>query len=195
MSLCPIPKVIKTSSHYKPSTCTGSASSSISVACVICIARRVLGMSYRASPLNYLEVFSICVQNFGLQLRTDLQCLMYIWYILSSYRTLIIIVVLLCINWPIWVRLYQLRTVCNEQYFVNSWFLCSRFLQLLVCVYNWQHLEKNVGVESDHLLTSLVAIGHLAQLYPSLFAQSTHNIVSRFVVKELMMQVRVRSTL
>ena len=64
-----------------------------------------------------------------------------------------------------------------------------------LCVYNWQHLEKNVGVESDHLLTSLVAIGHLAQLYPSLFAQSTHNIVSRFVVKELMMQVRVRSTL
>jgi len=48
-----------------------------------------------------------------------------------------------------------------------------------------------VDVESANLLTSLVAIGHLAQLYPSLFAQSTRNIVSRFVIKELLMQVRV----
>jgi len=52
-----------------------------------------------------------------------------------------------------------------------------------------------VSVESANLLTSLVAIGHLAQLYPSLFAQSTHNVVSRFVIKELLMQVRVSATL
>lgn len=49
-----------------------------------------------------------------------------------------------------------------------------------------------MDVESADLLTSLVAIGHLAQMFPSLFAQSTHTIVSRFVVKELLMQVRVR---
>ena len=52
-----------------------------------------------------------------------------------------------------------------------------------------------MSVESANLLTSLVAIGHLAQLYPSLFAQSTHNVVSRFVIKELLMQVRVSATL
>jgi len=68
------------------------------------------------------------------------------------------------------------------------------FIAVNVCVYNWQHLEKNIDVESANLLTSLVAIGHLAQLYPSLFAQATHNIVSRFVVKELLMQVRVSGT-
>ena len=63
-------------------------------------------------------------------------------------------------------------------------------MAMIVCLHR-QHLEKNVNIDSANLLTSLVAIGHLAQLYPSLFAQSTHNIVSRFVVKELLMQVRV----
>jgi sister-chromatid-cohesion protein PDS5 len=54
----------------------------------------------------------------------------------------------------------------------------------------YEHLETKMDLESPNLLTALVAIGHLAQLSPALFASCTHSLVSRFVVKELLMQVR-----
>jgi len=48
-----------------------------------------------------------------------------------------------------------------------------------------------LDLESPILLTALVAIGHLSFLCPALFAAATQHIVSKFVVKELLMQVRV----
>lgn len=54
------------------------------------------------------------------------------------------------------------------------------------------HLKKNMDLDSPNFLTSLVAIGHMTQLCPSEFAPAVKNIVSRFIVKELLMQDRVR---
>lgn len=54
-----------------------------------------------------------------------------------------------------------------------------------------QHLQANLELESPYFLTTLVAIGHIAQLCPGKFAMPVRGIVSKFIVKELLMQDRV----
>jgi sister-chromatid-cohesion protein PDS5 len=53
-------------------------------------------------------------------------------------------------------------------------------------------LKKNMELDSPNFLSSLVAIGHMTQLCPAEFAPAVKNIVSRFIVKELLMKDRVR---
>ena len=55
----------------------------------------------------------------------------------------------------------------------------------------FQHLKKNMELDSPNFLTSLVAIGHMAELCPGEFAAPVKGIVSKFIVKELLMQDRV----
>lgn len=50
-----------------------------------------------------------------------------------------------------------------------------------------------MDLESPNFLTSLVAIGHIAQICPGEFASPVKGIVSKFIVKELLMQDRVCS--
>ena len=54
-----------------------------------------------------------------------------------------------------------------------------------------QHLRKNMDLESPYFQSSLVAIGHIAQICPGEFATPVKGIVSKFIVKELLMQDRV----
>ena len=55
----------------------------------------------------------------------------------------------------------------------------------------FQHLQKNMDLDSPNFLTSLVGIGHMAQLCPGEFATPVKGIVSKFIVKDLLMQDRV----
>lgn len=57
----------------------------------------------------------------------------------------------------------------------------------------YEHLEKSMDLDAPNFLTSLVGIGHLSLLCPGMFASSTSNIVSKFIVKELLMQDRTVS--
>ncbi|KAK2159284.1 hypothetical protein LSH36_155g04017 [Paralvinella palmiformis] len=54
----------------------------------------------------------------------------------------------------------------------------------------FEHLQKNMDLDSPNFLTSLVGIGHMAQLCPGEFATPVKGIVSRFIVKDLLMQDR-----
>ena len=54
-----------------------------------------------------------------------------------------------------------------------------------------QHLKKNMDLESTYFIPSMVAIGHMAQLCPGEFASPVRTIVTKFIVKELLMQDRV----
>ncbi|KAI0216629.1 hypothetical protein LSAT2_031380 [Lamellibrachia satsuma] len=55
----------------------------------------------------------------------------------------------------------------------------------------FEHLQANLELESPYFLTTLVAIGHIAQLCPGKFAMPVRGIVSKFIVKELLMQDRI----
>ena len=48
-----------------------------------------------------------------------------------------------------------------------------------------------MDLESPNFLTSLVGIGHMAQLCPVEFATPVKGIVTKFIVKDLLMQDRV----
>ncbi|ESO11948.1 hypothetical protein HELRODRAFT_62692 [Helobdella robusta] len=54
----------------------------------------------------------------------------------------------------------------------------------------FQQLQQCMNLESSNLLTSIVAIGHLCQLCPSKFVEPTDNIISMFIMKEVLMQDR-----
>ena len=51
-----------------------------------------------------------------------------------------------------------------------------------------------MDLDSPYFLSSLVAIGHITQLCPGEFGSTVKGIVSRFIVKELLMQDRVSSS-
>ena len=57
-----------------------------------------------------------------------------------------------------------------------------------------QHLKKNMDLDSTYFIPSMVAIGHMAQLCPGEFASPVRTIVTKFIVKELLMQDRVSSS-
>ena len=48
-----------------------------------------------------------------------------------------------------------------------------------------------MDLDHPNFLTSLVAIGHMTQMCPGQFGSPVKSIVSRFIVKELLMQDRV----
>ena len=48
-----------------------------------------------------------------------------------------------------------------------------------------------MNLESPYFITSLVAVGHLAQICPSEFGAPVKSISTKFVVKQLLMQDRV----
>ena len=48
-----------------------------------------------------------------------------------------------------------------------------------------------MDLESTYFIPSMVAIGHMAQLCPGEFASPVRQIVTKFIVKELLMQDRV----
>ena len=57
-----------------------------------------------------------------------------------------------------------------------------------------QHLKRNMDLDSTYFIPSMVAIGHMAQLCPGEFASPVRTIVTKFIVKELLMQDRVSSS-
>lgn len=55
-----------------------------------------------------------------------------------------------------------------------------------------QYVKRNLDPESANYITSIVALGHIAKLCPEEFATDMKSIVSRIIVKDLLMQDRVR---
>ncbi|XP_064607690.1 sister chromatid cohesion protein PDS5 homolog B-like [Liolophura sinensis] len=54
----------------------------------------------------------------------------------------------------------------------------------------FEHIKKSLNPDSANYLTSIVALGHIAQLCPQEFASDIKSIVSKVIVKELLMQDR-----
>ena len=54
-----------------------------------------------------------------------------------------------------------------------------------------QHVKKNLDIESANYITSIVAMGHIAMLCPDKFSVEMKSIVSKVIVKDLLMQDRV----
>ncbi|XP_069130479.1 sister chromatid cohesion protein PDS5 homolog A-like [Argopecten irradians] len=52
----------------------------------------------------------------------------------------------------------------------------------------FEHLKKSLNPESANYLTSIVALGHIALYCPEEFSAEMKNIVSKVIVKELLMQ-------
>lgn len=65
--------------------------------------------------------------------------------------------------------------------------VCPSILSIL------QQLEKSLYAESSNFLTSIVAIGHLAQLCPSQIAAPTEVLVSKYIFQELLMKDKAGS--
>jgi sister-chromatid-cohesion protein PDS5 len=53
-----------------------------------------------------------------------------------------------------------------------------------------EEIKSSLDMESPHFRTSLVSVGHIAYLCPDMFTQVLKGIVSKTVVKELLMQDR-----
>lgn len=51
-------------------------------------------------------------------------------------------------------------------------------------------LKENLGITSPHCRTSIVTLGHMALLLPDRFTVQIKNVVSRKIVKELLLKVR-----
>lgn len=45
--------------------------------------------------------------------------------------------------------------------------------------------------EHPNFLTSLVAMGHLSEMCPDMFSSTVKGVISRFIVKDLLMEDRV----
>lgn len=54
----------------------------------------------------------------------------------------------------------------------------------------YEHLKQNMKHDSPNFLTSLVGIGHLSSLRPSLFVSSTEDLVNTFIKPELLSKDR-----
>ena len=66
-------------------------------------------------------------------------------------------------------------------------------MMFIVLCFTLQHVQKSLNPESANYITSIVALGHLAYLCPDAFATGMKNIVTKVVVKDLLMQDRVSS--
>lgn len=56
-----------------------------------------------------------------------------------------------------------------------------------------QHVKKALNPESANYLTAIVAMGHIAEICPGEFSSEMKNVVSKLIVKDLLMQDRVSS--
>ncbi|XP_041360337.1 sister chromatid cohesion protein PDS5 homolog A-B-like isoform X3 [Gigantopelta aegis] len=54
----------------------------------------------------------------------------------------------------------------------------------------FEHVKKNLDIESANYITSIVAMGHIAMLCPDKFSAEMKSIVSKVIVKDLLMQDR-----
>ena len=80
--------------------------------------------------------------------------------------------------------------ICRKSYKkVKILFLFVAEFLYLDCLL--QHSRKQLDPDSKHFLTSLVAIGHMTELYPKEFGEAVKTSVSTFVVKDLLMQDKV----
>ncbi|XP_071087825.1 sister chromatid cohesion protein PDS5 homolog B-like [Haliotis cracherodii] len=57
----------------------------------------------------------------------------------------------------------------------------------------FEYVKRNLDPESANYITSIVALGHIAKLCPEEFATDMKSIVSRIIVKDLLMQDRTDS--
>ena len=84
--------------------------------------------------------------------------------------------------------------VCSLSY-TNLSFVVTLLCLLMVCcdmiVSVYQHVQKCLNPESANYITSIVALGHLAYLCPDAFATDMKNLVTKVVVKDLLMVDRV----
>ncbi|KAK7496569.1 hypothetical protein BaRGS_00012221, partial [Batillaria attramentaria] len=70
--------------------------------------------------------------------------------------------------------------------------ICQNKEPILTQVF--EHVQKCLNPDSANYITSIVALGHLAQLCPQTFATEMKNIVTKVIVKDLLMQDRTSGT-
>lgn len=65
---------------------------------------------------------------------------------------------------------------------------------LLTCVFfHFQPLSRSLNADvPEQLITPLVSLGHISMLAPDQFASPMKSIVANFIVKDLLMNDRVR---
>jgi len=56
-----------------------------------------------------------------------------------------------------------------------------------------QFVKNNLKPESANYITSIVALGHISNMCPEEFSQAMKTIVSKDIVKDLLMEDRVGS--
>lgn len=56
-----------------------------------------------------------------------------------------------------------------------------------------QYVKKSLTPESANFITSIVALGHIAKMCPTEFAVDVKAIVSKTIVKDLLMMDRVNN--
>ncbi|XP_029643842.1 sister chromatid cohesion protein PDS5 homolog B isoform X1 [Octopus sinensis] len=56
----------------------------------------------------------------------------------------------------------------------------------------FEHVKKSLNPESANFLTSIVSMGHIAQICPGEFSTEMKNVVSKLIVKDLLMQDRTQ---
>ena len=54
-----------------------------------------------------------------------------------------------------------------------------------------QHYKKSLNPDSANFITAIVGLGHIAKLCPEEFAPDIKTIVSKVIVKDLLMQDNV----
>uniref|UniRef100_T1J3Z9 Uncharacterized protein n=1 Tax=Strigamia maritima TaxID=126957 RepID=T1J3Z9_STRMM len=69
-----------------------------------------------------------------------------------------------------------LVTICRDRYMIFE--------------HSLEELKKHLTLESTYFCTALVSVGHIAYYCPDLFGSQMKNIVSKVVVKDLLMQDR-----
>ena len=69
------------------------------------------------------------------------------------------------------------------------WFI--KFALTVYYTFEFQHVKTNIHPDSANFITSIVALGHISMLCPLEFGNSMKAIVSKNVVKDLLMVDRV----
>ena len=80
--------------------------------------------------------------------------------------------------------------LCKLNAHLQAWMNIGRNF---IFLFFFQYVKKSLTPESANFITSIVALGHIAKLCPTEFAADIKAIVSKTIVKDLLMMDRVTS--
>ncbi|XP_025084821.1 sister chromatid cohesion protein PDS5 homolog A-like [Pomacea canaliculata] len=90
---------------------------------------------------------------------------------------------------PVLINLAKMGTPKQTKHAIRCInIICRNKEPILTQVF--EHVQKSLNPDSANYITSIVALGHIAQLCPQTFATEMKNIVTKIIVKDLLMQDR-----